>query len=146
MTLISVSTLDLKLFPKILVLVLDPAQRIGENLMPDNFVIKVLNCQTKILKTSWKENERGYRMKPENLRRWTIHIRHLSDVPVSRNWYKTVKIIPKRIYIRFRIRVVVLNGSYSTNTQPIWKLLYPIGAWESQICSCYNFSLFILHF
>jgi len=25
-------------------------------------------------------------MKPENLRRWTIPVRHLSDVPVSRNW------------------------------------------------------------
>jgi len=31
-----------------------------------------------------------YGMKPENLRRWTINIRVLSDVPVSRNWYKTV--------------------------------------------------------
>ena len=29
-------------------------------------------------------------LKPENLKRWTIHKRHLSDVPVSRNWYKTV--------------------------------------------------------
>ena len=28
-------------------------------------------------------------MKPENLRHWTIHIRHLSDIPVLRNWYKT---------------------------------------------------------
>ena len=25
-------------------------------------------------------------MKPENLRFWTIHIKHLSDVPGSRNW------------------------------------------------------------
>ena len=29
-------------------------------------------------------------MKPENLRRLIIHIRHLSDVPVSRNLDKTV--------------------------------------------------------
>ena len=41
---------------------------------------------TGIVKEKWK----GYRMKPENLRRWTITIRHLSDVPVSRNWYTTV--------------------------------------------------------
>ena len=36
------------------------------------------------------KNERVYRMKSENLRSWTIHIKYLSDVPVSRNWYKTV--------------------------------------------------------
>ena len=29
-------------------------------------------------------------MKPENLRRWTIPINYLSDVPVSRYCYKTV--------------------------------------------------------
>ena len=29
-------------------------------------------------------------METEDLRRWTIHIRYLSDVSVSRNWYKTV--------------------------------------------------------
>ena len=50
-----------------------------------------------------------------------------------------IDIKPKRIYIRFCIRVVMINISYSTNAQPIWKLLYPTGAWESQICSCYNF-------
>ena len=49
---------------------------------------------------------KGGRMKPENLRHRTIHIKHLSDVPVSRNWYNCVKIIPKRIYIRFCMRVV----------------------------------------
>ena len=32
-------------------------------------------------------------MKPENLRSKTILIKHLSDVPVSRNWYKTVSIL-----------------------------------------------------
>ena len=42
------------------------------------------------LKGLFRKNERVYRMKPENLRRWTIHIRHLFDVSVSRNWYKTV--------------------------------------------------------
>ena len=73
----------------------------------------------------------GYRIKPENLRSWTILIRHLSYIPVSRNWHKTViKIIPKRTYVRFCIKVVALNRSYSTNTQPIWKQLYPTGSWE----------------
>ena len=43
-----------------------------------------------LLKELYRKNKRGYSMKSENLRRWTIHIRHLSDVPVSRNWYKTV--------------------------------------------------------
>ena len=48
-------------------------------------------------------------------------------------------------YIRFCIRFVVLNRSYSTNTQQIWKLLYSTGAWESQTCFCNNFLIFILH-
>ena len=38
-------------------------------------------------------------MKFENLRRWTIHIRHLSDVPVSRNWYKTVSNLYENSFI-----------------------------------------------
>jgi len=40
-------------------------------------------------------------MKPENLRRWPIHGKHLSDsdVPISKNWYKTVKILQKFKYI-----------------------------------------------
>ena len=55
-------------------------------------------------------------MKPENLRRWPIHIKHLSDVPVSRNWYKTVsKLCENSIWIK----VVGLNRLYSANTQPI---------------------------
>jgi len=41
--------------------------------------------------------------------------------------------------MQFCIQVVVSNRSYSTNTQPIWKRRYPTGAWESQICSFYNF-------
>ena len=31
----------------------------------------------------------------------------------------------------FFIKVVALNRSYSKVTQPIWKRLYPTGAWES---------------
>ena len=61
-------------------------------------------------------------MKPENLRRWAIPIRHLSDVPVSRNWYKTV--IRNFIYMQFLKKVVGLNISYSMYTQPIWKRRY----------------------
>ena len=44
---------------------------------------------------------------------------YLSDVPVLRNWYETVKFIRKFIYMQFCIKVVVLNRSYSTNMQPI---------------------------
>ena len=54
-------------------------------------------------------------MEPEILRRWTIHMT-LYHVPVS----------------RFCIRIVALNRSNSTITQPIWKRLYLTGAWESQ--------------
>ena len=55
-----------------------------------------------------------------------------------------VKIIPKRIYIRFRKRVVVLNRPYSTITQLIWKLQYPTEAWESQIVIIFNFYFALL--
>ena len=79
-------------------------------------------------------------MKPENLRRWTIHIKHLSNVPVSRNGYKTVSNLYENSYI-FVICIKVLNISYSTNMQPIWKRRYPTGAWESKVCSYYNFFL-----
>ena len=48
------------------------------------------------------------------------------------------------INIQFCIKVVVLNRSYSTNTQPIWKRRDPTGAQESQVCSYYNlFAIFI---
>ena len=43
-----------------------------------------------VLKETVKEKWKGIWVIPENLRRWTIHIRHQSDVPVLRNWYKTV--------------------------------------------------------
>ena len=40
--------------------------------------------------------------------------------------------------MQFCIKFVVLNRSYSTNTQPIWKRRYPTGAWKSQVCSYFN--------
>ena len=79
-----------------------------------------------------------------NLRSSSVK-RYISDVPVSRNWYKTVSKVYQYKYI-WDFRVVVLNRSNSTNTQPIWKWLYPTGAWESKICSFYNVLIFILHF
>ena len=54
-------------------------------------------------------------MKPENLRFLTILIRHLSYVPVSRNGHNTVS----KLNQNGHIKVVVLNRSYSTITQPI---------------------------
>ena len=52
-----------------------------------------------LLEGAVKEKWKGYRMKPENLRNWTIHIRHPSNVPASRNWYKTVSKLCKKSYI-----------------------------------------------
>ena len=59
------------------------------------------------------------RIKPENFRRWTIHIRHLSDVPVSRNWYKTVQNYTKTymyqiLYKSCSIKQIVFK-KYATN-------------------------------
>ena len=143
------------------------------------------------LKGLLRKNERGSRLKPKNLRRWIINIKHLSDqrcnarkvncgrvftlpprdstlqhkrcvhfwnnfpcitslylIFLSREIDKKncVKCIRKFIYMQFCIKVVVLNRSYSRNTQPIWKQRYPTGAWESQVCSYYNFLFCILHF
>ena len=55
-------------------------------------------------------------MKPENLRSWTIPIRHLSDVPVSRNWYKTVSNLYENSYIcifykSFSIKQIIFSKS-----------------------------------
>ena len=59
-------------------------------------------------------------MKPENLMALNDTYKHLSDVPVSRNLYKTVSnCIRKFIYMQFCIKVVVSNKSFSTNTQLI---------------------------
>ena len=77
------------------------------------------------------------------------YIWHLSDVSVSRNLNKTVWKLyqsPKRIYIRFCIKVVILNRLFSTNTKPIWKRRYPPETWEFQVCSCYNYFIFICIF
>jgi len=46
-------------------------------------------------------------------------------------------------YVRFCMIFVLLNRSYSTNTQPIWKRQYPGGAWETQVCSYYYLNLII---
>ena len=68
-------------------------------------------------------------MKPENLRRWTIHIKHLSDVPVSRNWYETVskytKIQAYTILCKSRFKQIKFS-KYATKNQ---KRVYPTGAW-----------------
>ena len=45
---------------------------------------------TILLKALQRKNERGYRLKPEYLRSWLKPLQVLSDLPVSRNWYKTV--------------------------------------------------------
>ena len=40
-------------------------------------------------------------MKPEKFRRWTVHIRHLSDVSVSENGYKTMSNLCKYVCMQF---------------------------------------------
>ena len=104
--------------------------------------IQVRDCKGKM--------KMGKRMKPKNLRRWTIHIRlirHLSDITVSRNLYKTVSNLYENSYTyNFLIKVVGLSRSYSANTKPIWKRIYPTETWESQVCSRYDYLIFIFNF
>ena len=65
-----------------------------------------------IVKEKWK----GYRMKSENLRSWTIHLKYLSDVHVSRNWYKTVS--------NFRLVTLFPSvSSYNYTAMPLAEVL-----------------------
>ena len=77
------------------------------------------------LKGLYRKNERGYRMKPENLRFWTIHIRH---VPVSRNWHKTVSNFTKTgicqiLYKSCSIKQIIFNN-YNSIMSNVWLLCY----------------------
>ena len=44
----------------------------------------------KLVKGTVKENESGYRLKANHFSSWLRPMKVLSDVSVSRNWYKTV--------------------------------------------------------
>ena len=62
-------------------------------------------------------------MKPENFRCWMKHIRLLSDVIVSRNWYKTVSFYTKIhiyafLYKCYSIKQFIFN-KYETNLKTI---------------------------
>ena len=63
------------------------------------------------LKGTVKEKWKRYRIKPENFRRYKIHTKHLSDVPVSRNLYKSCVKLYENIYMKFCIKVIGLNRS-----------------------------------
>ena len=65
--------------------------------------------------TAKRQNLSGFWLKPENLSSWTIYIRDLSDVPVSRNWYKTVSNYTKaHIYQIRNIKKTIINH-YANN-------------------------------
>jgi len=74
-------------------------------------------------------------------------VRVLSDVPVSRNWYKIVSnVYENLIYIKFCIKIVGFNSSYSANAEPFWKQRYPWKASETYVCSYYYLKLIIFNF
>jgi len=58
-----------------------------------------MRTQSRPMQRDCKGKMKGVWMEPDNLRRGTIHIRHLSDVPVSRNRYKTVSNLYDRCLI-----------------------------------------------
>ena len=58
---------------------------------------------------------------------------------MNMNMKNCVKFIRKFIYMQFCIKVVGLNRSYSENTKPIKKRLYPTETCESQVCSYASF-------
>ena len=45
---------------------------------------------SRVLKGLKRKNERGYRLKANLFSSWSRPMKVISDVPVSRNWYKTV--------------------------------------------------------
>ena len=55
---------------------------------------------------------------------WCFCLREI-DIKLCQNYAKT--------YVRFCIWFIVLNRSYLTNTQPIWKQGYPRGAGETKV-------------
>ena len=62
-------------------------------------------------------------MKPEKFRRWTVHIRHLSDVSVSENGYKTMSNLCKYVCMQFfykssRFKQIIFN-KYANNLKMI---------------------------
>ena len=61
----------------------------------------------------YRKNEMGNRLKPENLRSWTIPIRHPIDGQVTRNWHTTVLKSYKNI-----CNVYVKNTSLSRDRTP----------------------------
>ena len=83
------------------------------------------------LKDNEKKNERVYRLKPKHFSSWSKPMRVLSDVPVSRNWYKLCQIYTNICMFKSLYKKVGLNGSYSSYTQPIWKRRYPRWAKEA---------------
>ena len=80
-------------------------------------------------------NERGYKLKPENLRSLTIPIKHLSDLPVLRNWQKNcVKIIPKRITWPELPPMAVQNNGHRIQKETIDKNTALLLVWVLVTC------------
>ena len=74
---------------------------------------------------------------------WAFYLMFLFweiDMKLCKDFTKTYK-----CKILYKIRIV-LNRSYSTNTQPFWKRRYHRGARETHVCSYYYLNLIIFHF
>ena len=50
--------------------------------------------------------KRGFRLKPEHFRNWSRPMNVLSDVTVSRNWYKTVSNLYENLNMTFFHQIV----------------------------------------
>ena len=84
-------------------------------------------------------------MKPENLRRWTMHFRHISDVLVSRidlklcQIYTNIHVYEVLYKICSKTDLISQIRNQSNNDDIPQKT-------ESQVGSCYNHVVFILPF
>jgi len=60
------------------------------------------------------KKEKGYRLKPKNFRSWSKPIRVLSDVPVLRNWYKTVSKLFKNLRFSISFKQNIFSNQSET--------------------------------
>ena len=102
----------------------------GSNMLRCIRIYSVINGKNRYyfkLKGLYRKNKRGYRLKPKHFSSWSRPMRVLSDVPVSRNWYKLCQIYTnicmyKSLYKNSRFKRIIFI-IYTTNLKTIYEIL-----------------------
>ena len=81
-------------------------------------------CYIGLFKGTVKKKWKGeFRLKSKNFRSWSRHLRVLFDVPISRNWYKTVSKPYENLHVRFRTRFFESLHYSSFKVMSLWLYL-----------------------